>query len=172
MDAIRDYYVNAHNDKIAQLPGANRGDGCLFHHPISTGLVQEAYDGKTARGLWYCISQETLPTSNNEADARWYMEKLAIDFLKEDGQWKIWHVVIATDLQSEAGANYMEQPVDLPDTDNAAYVEFGTPTLSMRVHNERYNWLDNYPPAPVPYETFNEDNSYGPEGHPDYWEVD
>ena len=71
MDAIRDYYVNAHNDKIAQLPGANRGDGCLFHHPISTGLVQEAFAGKTARGLWYCISQETLPTSNTEADARW-----------------------------------------------------------------------------------------------------
>lgn len=59
-------------------------------------------------------------------------------------------MVIATDLQSEAGANYMEQPVDLPDTDNAAYVEFGTPTLSMRVHNERYNWLDNYPPGSGP----------------------
>ena len=61
MDAIRDYYVNAHNDKIAQLPGANRGDGCLFHHPISTGLVQEAFDGKTARGLWYCISRRRCP---------------------------------------------------------------------------------------------------------------
>ena len=136
------------------------------------GLVQEAYDGKTARGLWYCISQETLPTSDTEADARWYMEKLAIDFLKEDGQWKIWHVVVATDLQSEAGTNYMEQPVDLPDEENHAFVEFGTPTLSMRVHNERYNWLDNYPPAPVPYMTFDEDNSYGPEGHPDHWEVE
>ena len=154
------------------LPGKHRGDGCLFHHPISTGLVQEAYDGKTARGLWYCISQETLPTSDTETDARWYMEKLAIDFLKEDGQWKIWHVVVATDLQSEAGTNYMEQPVDLPDEENHAFVEFGTPTLSMRVHNERYNWLDNYPPAPVPYMTFDEDNSYGPEGHPDHWEVE
>ena len=172
MDAIRDYYVTAHNEKLDALPGQHRGDGCLFHHPISTGLVHEAYDGNTARGLWYCISQETLPTSVTQADARWYMEKLAIDFLKEDGQWKIWHVVVATDLQSEAGANYMEQPVDLPDQDNPAFVEFGTPTLSMRVHNERYNWLDNYPPAPVPYQTFNEDNSYGPEGHPDYWEVE
>jgi hypothetical protein len=99
------------------------------------------------------------------------MEKLAIDFLKEDGQWKIWHVVVATDLQSEAGANYMEQKVDLPDEENAAYVEFGTPTLPMRVHQERYNWLDNYPAPPVPYQTFDEDNSYGPEGHPDYEEA-
>jgi hypothetical protein len=41
----------------------------------------------------------------------------------------------------------------------------------MRVHQERYNWLDNYPAPPVPYQTFDEDNSYGPEGHPDYEEV-
>ena len=170
MDAIRDYYVTAHNEKLDALPG-DRAQGCLFHHPVSTGLVQEAYDGQTARGLWYCISQETLRQTETEADARWYMEKLAIDFLKEDGQWKIWHVVVATDLQSEAGANYMEQKVDLPDAENAAFVEFGTPNLPMRTHNERYNWLDNYPAPPVPYATFNEDNSYGPEGHPDYVEV-
>jgi hypothetical protein len=166
MDAIRDYYVTKHAAEVAAAPGS-----CLFHHPVSTGLVHEAYDGQTARGLWYCISQETVPESATEADARWYMEKLAIDFLKEDGQWKIWHVVVATDLQSEAGANYMEQPVDLPDEENRAYVEFGTPNLPMRVHQERYNWLDNYPAPPVPYQTFDEDNSYGPEGHPDYEEV-
>ena len=40
MDAIRDYYVTAHNEKLDALPGKNRGDGCLFHHPTSTGLVQ------------------------------------------------------------------------------------------------------------------------------------
>lgn len=167
MDAIRGYYVEKHAAEAAALPGS-----ALYHHPISTGLVQEAYDGQTARGLWYCISQETVPVSETEADARWYLEKLAIDFLKEDGQWKIWHVVVATDLQSEAGANYMEQPVDLPDAENPALVEFGTPTLPMLVHQERYNWLDNYPAPPVPYATFDEDNSYGPEGHPDYEEAE
>ena len=171
MDAIREYYVNRHNGLLDALPGKNRGDGCLFFHPASTGLVREAFDGKTARGLWYCISQETLPDGTGQADARWYMEKLAIDFLKEDGQWRIWHVVVATDLQSEAGQNYMEQPVDLPDEENRAFVEFGTPTLPMRTHNERYNWLDNYPAPPAPYAAFDEDNSYGPEGHPDYKEA-
>ena len=170
MDEIRKYYVTQHNEKLDALPGA-RGEGCLFHHPISTGLVREAYDGQSARGLWYCISQETLPDGTGEADARWYMEKLGIDFLKEDGKWKILHVVVATDLQSEAGANYMEQKVYLPKEENPAYVEFGDPTISMTVHNEQYNWLDNYPGPPAPYQTLDEDNSYGPEGHPDYVEV-
>ena len=168
MDAIEDYYVNQHDKKIEALPGKSHGDGCLFLHPASTGLAYEAYDGKTARGLWYCISQETLPVSESEADARWNMEKLAIDFLKEDGKWKIWHLVIATDLQSEAGQDYMKQKVYLPDEENPAFVEFGTPTIPMLTHNAMYNWLDNYPAPPVPYRTFDEDNSYGPEGHPDY----
>ena len=92
---------------------------------------------------------------------------------QEDGKWKIWHLVIATDLQSEAGADYMEQKVYLPDEENPAFREFGTPTLPMLTHDVMFNWLDNYPAPPVPYETFNEDNSYGPEGHPDYiWEED
>lgn len=51
-------------------------------------------------------------------------------------------------------------------------VEFGTPNLPMRTHNERYNWLDNYPAPPVPYGTFDAENSYGPKGHPDYEEVE
>ena len=170
MDAIRDYYVTAHDQKIDALPGSQHADGCLFMHPASTGLVYEAFDGKTARGLWYCISQETVPVSETEADARWYMEKLAIDFLKEDGKWKIWHLVIATDLQSEAGQDYMQQKVYLPDEENPAYREFGTPTIPMLTHDVMFNWLDNYPAPPVPYAAFNEDNSYGPEGHPDYVE--
>ena len=171
MDEVRRYYVQQHNAQLDALPGKNRGDGCLFHHPISTGLIREAYDGQSARGLWYCISQETKPVNDTEADARWYMEKLGIDFLKQDGKWKIWHVVVATDLQSEAGVDYTTQKVYLPKEENAAWVEFGTPTLPMTVHNEQYNWLDDYPGPPAPYQTFNEDNSYGPEGHPDYQEV-
>ena len=64
----------------------------------------------------------------------------------------------------------MQQAVYLPDEENAAFVEFGTPNLPMRTHNEMFNWLDNYPAPPVPYQTYNEDNSYAPEGHPDYVE--
>ena len=66
--------------------------------------------------------------------------------------------------------DYMQQAVYLPDEENAAFVEFGTPNLPMRTHNEMFNWLDNYPAPPVPYQSYNEDNSYAPEGHPDYVE--
>ena len=45
-------------------------------------------------------------------------------------------------------------------------VEFGTPTIPMNVHDNTYNWADNYPPMPEPYDTLTPELSYGPEGHP------
>ena len=131
-------------------------------------MLYIAGDGKTARGLWYVPGQETIMQPDGSAKCYWTMDNMSADFVKENGAWKIWHLVIATDLQSEAGQDYMKQKVYLPDEENPAFVEFGTPTIPMLTHNAMYNWLDNYPAPPVPYRTFDEDNSYGPEGHPDY----
>ena len=44
-------------------------------------------------------------------------------------------------------------------------VEFGTPTIPMVTHDATFNWWDNYPPMPRPYETFADEISYGPEGY-------
>ena len=137
-------------------------------HTVNTGHVHLAYDGKTARGLFYDVYERSAARPDGTAETIVVCGPLACDFIKEEGGWKIWHLVIATDLQSEAGQDYMKQKVYLPDEENPAFVEFGTPTLPMLTHNAMFNWLDNYPAPPVPYRTFDEDNSYGPEGHPDY----
>lgn len=64
MDAIYDYYVVHHqnereeqlkklhaaNPAIADIP-QNLHIGCLSSHPVSTGLVELAGDGKTAKGF-------------------------------------------------------------------------------------------------------------------------
>ena len=44
-------------------------------------------------------------------------------------------------------------------------VEFGTPTIPKLVHDQTFNWWDNYPPMPEPYETWCDAISYGPEGY-------
>lgn len=94
-------------------------------------LSMRPMTGKPPGACGIAFAQETLPTSETEADARWYMEKLAIDFLKEDGIWKIWHMVpLPPTSRARPGPNYMEQKVDLPEEENAAYVEFGTPESS------------------------------------------
>lgn len=160
MDAIRAYYVEKHAAEMGE------GLGYLSNHPASTGLVREAEDGKTAKGMWYSIAQETRPNGDGTALALWMPEKIGVDFVKEaDGQWRIWHIMIANDLVCEAGTDNEKDPVYVDYGTDPVAVEFGTPTIQKLVHDQTFNWWDNYPPMPVPYETWSDDISYGPEGY-------
>ena len=44
--------------------------------------------------------------------------------------------------------------------------EFGEATIPMLAHDNTFGWADMYPPMPEAYYTFDNLNSYGPEGHP------
>jgi hypothetical protein len=159
MDAIRAYYVEKHNTEMGD------GTGYLTNHPITTGLVREAEDGKTAKGMWYSIAQETRPQADGTGLALWMPEKIGVDFVKEADGWKIWHIIIANDLVCEAGTNNELDPVYVDFATDPVAVEFGTPTIQKLVHDQTFNWWDNYPPMPQPYETWSDDISYGPEGY-------
>lgn len=160
MDAIKGYYVKHHNDMHN-----NDFTGCLSTHPISTGLVELAEDGKTARGIWYAIAQETTPAKDGTAKALWMPEKIGMDFVKEENDWKIWHIMIATDLVAEAGEDYSKQEIYHDYETNPVDLEFGNPTIKKLVHNTDFNWWDNYPAMPEPYETYSDEVSYAPEGY-------
>ncbi|MDR2355514.1 MAG: nuclear transport factor 2 family protein [Clostridiales Family XIII bacterium] len=186
-DALRDLWVREEKWRRTASYGNNRGycvgmdaitryrvascatpraRGRVSAHPASTGLVEPAGDGETAKGLWYCISQETNALPEGGASALWILEKLAVDFRRESDGWRIWHLVTATDLSCEAGTDYSAQAVREADGDNPGALDFGSPTIPMRTHDPTFNWWDNYPPPPAPYETFSDAISYGPEGHP------
>ncbi len=181
MEAISQYYVVKHDQErkahlkaiaaadssVADVP-ENLGIGCMNQHPVSTPLVELSGDGKTARGLWYCIAQETVSRPDGTAQALWVAEKMGVDFVKEDGKWKIWHLVIANDFTNEAGEDFSEQSAYLPEGQDPVKVEFGSPTIPMLTHDRAFNWCDNYPPEPKPYYSYSDAESYGPLGHPDY----
>lgn len=135
------------------------GAGVLASRPISTGLVELAGDGKTAKGLWYCIGQETVPNK-----AMWVTGKVAIDFVREGDAWKIWHIVEANDLSGGAGENYSAGDPYWDPANDPIVKEFGTPDVSVLTHDPNFNWWDDYPAMPEPYEVWSDAISYGPEG--------
>lgn len=161
MEAIHGYYVTRHAAELGD------GVGHMNAHPISTGLVHLAGDGKTARGLWYCIGQDTRPNGDGTALAMWNCGKVAIDFIREADGWKIWHIVEANDFTCEAGTVYSDQSVYIDYATDPVAVEFGKPTIPMITHDATFNWWDNYPAPPEPYDTWSDENSYGPEGYPE-----
>ncbi len=178
MDSIRKYYVDHHKEvRMEDLKRAAQADpsiavtednlyvGTIVNRPVSTGLVEIAGDGKTAKALFYSIGQETVPNGDGTAKALWEPGKVAYDFVREADGWKIWHVVEANDLYCEAGTDYSKQEVYHNYETNPVDIEFGEPDVKEITHNTDFNWWDNYPFPPKPYETWSDEISYGPEGY-------
>jgi len=62
-----------------------------IHCPICP-VIEIAGDGKTAKGVW--IGLGLLAGTNKETGeptGTWEWDKYGVDFIKEDGKWKIWH---------------------------------------------------------------------------------
>ena len=172
LDSITNYYVTEHAKKqkaaleACGVPGEEPGWGCTSFHETTTPMLYIAGDGKTARGLWYVPGQETIMQPDGTAKCYWTMDNMSADFVKEEGGWKIWHLVVCCDFFVEAGTDFQEgtlEPLTGPDPFRE---EFGTPDIPMVVHNPRYNVGDNYPAMPLPYETYTAEGSLSPEGHP------
>jgi hypothetical protein len=70
-------------------------------HTSTTPLIEIAGDGQTAQGAWYSPGVGIMP---NLVDGKvkltpvMFWEKYGGDFVKENGQWKIWHLQMAYDF--------------------------------------------------------------------------
>ena len=82
-------------------------EGKLILHATTTPVIEVAADGKTAKGVWLMAGTESGLTDPKVAEAfpdmyspdevlgkkvwaHWVWCKYAIDFLKQDGEWKFW----------------------------------------------------------------------------------
>lgn len=123
---------------------------------FTTPVIEIAYDGKTAKGLWYIMGAETEVYSTGPK-ANWYFGRCAVDFVNEDGCWKIWHMQVATDFQTPLGGNWGDvstverDGIALPAaSETGEYYPGFTPNFVSKVD----------PPMPEPYATFSETFSY------------
>ena len=140
--------------------------GNLNCENVSTPLIELAGDGQTAKGLWYVMGTDLeVGPSGQESSYSW--GRLGVDFVKEDGAWKIWHTVFAQDLLTPTGESWSqpehpEKPAD-PRFAQLQGFRFPKPNVPMliheRFHSERV--LAAFPPLPVPYDTFGDTFSYG-----------
>lgn len=153
----------------------NLGVGDLVMHTFTTPDIQIAEDGETAQGVWVSIglSARVQPDGKPQYGLPW--EKFGVDFIKEDGEWKIWHlqiytekVFMFTDLGSgapggeppiaagERGAGQPPQgegppqgmkPVEF-DIDTQMYEQYSptkVPTLEPRLPKPYKTWDDTTP---------------------------
>ncbi len=177
MEEIEDYYVVKHEkdreavrqtyvDALPAGTAIEAGYGCSRMHTLSTPLVRLAGDGKTARGMWYEMAEYTNGAPDGTGEAMILAGQTAVDFIKEAGGWKIWHLFQGNDIFLPPGKPMEEIPVYLKPEEDPVRVEFGNPTWAFSAHDNTFGWGDMYPPMPEPYYTYDSSNSYGPDGHP------
>jgi hypothetical protein len=68
---------------------------------LTTPVIEIAGDGKTAKGIWYSpgvnIVGSVIEDGKTSMRGDWRMTKYGVDFVKEDGKWKIWNIRIYLD---------------------------------------------------------------------------
>ena len=169
--------LSAYDPSVENKP-ENLGIGSLVIHALTAPYIEVAGDGKTAQGLWYTPGA-VGGTHPGHSNGMVMYEKYGVDFVKEDGEWKIWHLFIGTDFSTPAGKNLEgDTPLEIERKKAAGEWEepkggFGMAMpddpnfIPMDAYSLKYNY-SFYPPLPEPYYSFDECISNGPEGNPNY----
>lgn len=180
-DSIMAYHAQRPNPK-----------GKLVFHYLASPLIEVAADGQTAKGLFVMAGVESGLTDVDAAkqapefmyvkdllvDGKrvWMHEimvKYGVDFIRQDGEWKIWHFHCYEVARSPHGVGWIPfaaKSQDNPFADDLMYFgEDGKPVLMPKpdapvtMRNNPYRTdtgqtLDA--PPPVPYRTISETFEY------------
>lgn len=181
MDALWELYVtNVERNKQKALERViqvrpevenkeeNWGIGTLCVHTLTTPVIEVALDGKTAKGIWYSPGQVTEIGADGRPNPRWMWERYGADFVKEDGEWKLWHIHMYYDVSVPVGESWADTPpiAEIRAKQKEAQAKWVDSIAKPNKPGERY---DSYSPTtlpqqlpkiPQPYVTFDEKDAY------------
>ena len=86
--------------------------GGMFEHHLTTYAIQVAKDRKTAKTIFWSPGHESW-VSGDKKEATWCWGRYGIDFIKEDGEWKIWHLKWYTGFRQDFYTSWQE-PTTVP----------------------------------------------------------
>ncbi len=144
------------------------GRGPLELRSLDNAIIEIAGDGKTAKGMFVCFGLVT-DLEPNGSISRWVFGTYCMDFIREDGQWKIWHMLYLEDINEVAGQKWgVNAPAPYPEIPEWAplkEIQIAQPNVpeTLREHYHGMRPFTRLPKMPEPYETFEETFSYGAE---------
>ena len=144
------------------------GAGMHYNLPNSTPVIEIAGDGRTAKGIWYCHGSyaDLFPSG---VQSRWTWGYYTADLIKEDGQWKLWHLNWLNDADTLCGQTWVRENVPYPDEPRFAALHAerlprpNVPAELWQLYSPRRRFMGT-PRIPQPYERFEDTFSYGAEG--------
>lgn len=153
-------------DRLKMLPEKKLfGVGHFDNRPVSSPIIAVADDGQTAKGMWTCAASVTdFTVSGPESD--WVWGFYAVDFVLENGNWKIWHMRFMEEIHAYCGSTWTkERPQNPPREGFSALADFHLPEPDVKAElykpyaNDRSEIL--LPRLPEAYATFSDTFTYG-----------
>lgn len=141
------------------------GVGMMTYLPFESQVIEIADDGETAKGIWNIRGSDSKLTGSGPI-AYWTFGWAAVDFIMEQGEWKIWHMQLLYNIYCQCGTGFCDEPKAFePVAGFEAMDSFRLPapnvpqTLMETFRADRPKAQS--PACPVPYATFSETFSYG-----------
>ena len=135
--------------------------GSNLMHTLTTPVIEVAGDGQTAKGVWYSPGFLTI-AARGKLNAFWFFERYAVDFIKEEGEWKIWHQRVLTDFRTPYDKSWVETSIQRMERSAPASRRSSNWIQRDKPYKE-YSPLTvpQYEPGPPkPYNTFDEVDRY------------
>ena len=141
------------------------GIGDFDVKPLGTPVIELADDLKTAKGIWYSQGSKADVTESGPV-SYWTFGVFAVDFVREDGQWKIWHLQYLENIRTLCGQSWAEPEKPFPELDAFAALKNlklpePTVTATLMEYYSPKKPMARFPLPPVPYDTFANTFSYG-----------
>jgi hypothetical protein len=139
-------------------------------HCMATPVIEVAKDGETVRGQWRMIGSETVTEPDGKTKAYWAAGRFAMDFVKEDGEWKIWKYNTTGLVMAPFEKGWIKANMTLPELEEQiekAMKEKGDRKPDRRPSfpftSSKGEQSEDIPPIPLPYETWDESLACVPE---------
>lgn len=130
--------------------------GTMHEHYLTTYIIQVARDRKTAKGIFFSPGHETWMREGGKI-ASWVWGKYGCDFIKEEGEWKIWHLHWYTAFRCDFYKSWQED-FKLPFMEAVNAVDAGElpPDKPTTFHNPySLDFVQKVvPDYPEPYDTW------------------
>jgi hypothetical protein len=153
-------------DKLGDQPQEKTyGVGRMNYFPLDTPVVEIAADGETAKGIW-ALRNNYADVTSRGPEAFWQWGYVAVDFIREDGDYKIWHLLLLSDVFAHAGQKLHETQDTNPELKEFAALktfQLPAPTVEtvVRPLYQPDRPFTQPPRLPEPYDTFTDTFSYG-----------
>lgn len=148
---------------LGELPGHDdeARKGYLRVQALSTPVFEVAKDCQTARGAWFSQGVAT-EEKEGQSPCRWRWVKLGVDFICQEGEWKLWHMVTHTLIDTAYDKAWYDQPKLTIESFGPDHTPDRKPTWrtlwNMTVGNP---YPTGHPAVPRPYDNFDLEVGYG-----------